>query len=1031
MLRDLFVVVLLMLAAAAAHGQGTVRGKITDSRGETLPGATVVVKSDPTVGTVTDLDGNYSLRLSTPGPTVLVISFVGLEPQEFTANPRNNEVVVANFILTDKKIELGEFQVEAKANRSGDAYLDRLKLNSANNLNFISREIMFKSGDGDAAAAVRRVTGVSTVGPFVSVRGLADRYVVTTVNGSRIPTLDPFTNNLRLDLFPTGLLDNIIITKTATPDLPGDWAGAFLSMNTSDYPTSLQVTVATTIGFNPNSSWKTIVGEGQRSSTDWLGFDDGQRGVPEGVPGTVDEFPGFVEPSVYQQLGLLGLGGYLNNYGITANTPGFGNTVMSNNNTLQHLALTELGMLPPALLNNASAVGAAVNNYNSTYNLSYFSPIVNADLARYNTSFDNSSWRVGSTTGNPNYNAGFIIGNQVDVFKKKGKPKQIGFLVGMRYNAETQNDGASTILRTFEMYDDETPADNYNRKGTQRISQVSNGWSSLGSLSFKLDRNNSFSLVGMATGMGQSNARSLTFLDPTVNSSTFVSEDQFYEQRKLWTVQYGSRHLIPAFNLTVNADVSYSKGERDMLDFKTVQYIADDEGNPVDVDGALLPPGRIYRFLDQSLLDARLSFELPLNDDRSRLSKVKFGGDYRRDERTNDQLYFNVLGAPGPDQWQEPGRFEMRPDGRFTSRYAAFGTFKDNDIGILNVWSLYGMLDVALSTRFRAVGGLRAEHSDMITDVRRFFDDGLAPDDPNRGTVGDVGVGGGGGAEPKPAVPGLLDQWDLLPSINTIYKLRESEETPMNLRVGYFRSLGRPSFREFSVVQYYDYLLWAPVYGNPNLKMTTGDNYDLRVEQYFRSGNNLSASVFYKSFQNHIELLRTAQGGFTWRNANSSVVYGVELEGKVNLTRGLDARGNLTLMHSESELTTVLNGEEVRYTTEMFGQAPYIVNAMLDYSLDSNRTTITVSYNVQGPKLAVTNSELDPTGIRAYEMPRHMIDITASQKFGKHWRVALRVRDVLNTPFRRSYKFASGYDADFDRYRWGTEYMLTLIYTIR
>ncbi|MBK8500686.1 MAG: outer membrane beta-barrel protein [Flavobacteriales bacterium] len=1030
-MRGPLLLMLMLFCACVAQAQGTVRGTVSDNKGETLIGAAVVLKSDPGVGVTTDLDGRYSLAIASATPAILVFRFVGYEPKEVTVNPRNNEVLVVDVVLGSQPVALGEFEVEGKANKRSDGYLDHMQMNAPGALNSISRDAMLLTGDPDAAAAVKRISGVSTVGAFVTVRGLADRYLVTTINNGRVPTLDPFTNNLRLDLFPTGLMDNIIIAKAATPDLPGDWSGAFLSMNTSDYPDRLQVTVSTSVGYNANSTGREIVSVGA-SSTDRWGRDDGMRAIPDGVPENVEDYPSFVDPNLYQQLGLLGLSSYLASYGINANTPGFSATAMSTNNTLQHLALTELGLLAPALLYNATAVQGAVNAYNNAYNLAYFSPTVNGEVARLNGLWDNSRWRVGSAMGDPNYNMAFSIGNQLDLFRKSKTPKQLGFLAGMRYSADTQYDGASTIGRTIERVDDENPGDTFNRKGEQRISQVSNGWNALGNLSFKLDRNNSFSLMAMGNVLGQNNARYLVFLDPTISGATFVSEDQFWEQRRLWTVQYASKHLIPAFNLTVTPDISYSTGDRDVLDMKTVQYVMPPEGQPItDVDGALTPPGRIYRFLSEQMLDARLGLEFPLGDDVKRPRKLKFGGAYRWNERTNDQKYYVVLDAPGPTQWDEPGRFGMRADGRFTSRYAPFGSFKDNDIGIMNVMAGYLMTDFAVTEKLRLAGGLRMEHTDLLSDIRRFHDEGIAPDDPVRGTVGDLSINGAGSPEPKPAVPGGIERWDVLPSINLIHKLREVENRPTNLRLGYFRSLGRPSFREFSVVQYYDYLLQAPVFGNPDLKMTLVDNYDLRFEHFFTNGNNASLSGFYKQFTNHIELLRTAAGGFTWRNADHSTVVGLEVEGKFKLLQSLEWRGNITIMESRSELYTVLDGQRVDYSTPMFGQAPYIVNSTLTWALDSLKANLSVSYNVQGPKLAVTNAELDPTGIRAYEMPRQLVDITANKRFGEHWAVTFRVRDLLNAPIKRSYKFNSGYDFDFDSYRYGTEYVLTIGYTIR
>ncbi|MEO8588935.1 MAG: TonB-dependent receptor [Flavobacteriales bacterium] len=1031
MLRSFPIIILLLCLPLVTRGQGTLHGKVTDAKGEPLIGATVLVKSDPTKGTSVDFDGNYSLAIKGSTPVVVVTSFFGFQTKEQTVQLSNGESRTVNIQLEAENIQLQAFDMIGKARRSGDPYLEKLKINSASSVDYISRDLIAKTGDSDASAAVKRVTGVSTVGAFVTVRGLADRYIVTTINGSRIPTMDPFTNNLRLDLFPTGLLDAIVISKTATPDLPGDWSGALISLNTNDYPEHFVLNVGTTLGFNPNSSWQNIV-SATSSSTDWLGHDDGLRAIPNGVSPDVEQFPLFLEPDLYQQLGLLGLGDFLNSHGIVGTTPGFQNSEMSTSGTLPHLALTELGLLAPALLYDENAVQAGVDAYNAMYNLAYFSPTVNGELADLNVRFNNANWRVSDTQGSPNLTQYVSIGNSFDILKKSKNPKTLGFLIGFRYASETQYDGGATMERTGEASSDTNPGDQFDRKGTQQISSVSNGWNAIGNLSLQLDRNNSVSLMVMPNVLGENHARYMVFLQPSISGETFVSEDQYYEQRDLWVYEYGSKHFIPALNLKVDLDASYSDGNRDVLDLKTLQYIQPPPGQTVaNVDGALTPPARIYRFLDETLLDTRVGFTRPLKNDDSWTKTLKFGGGYRDNQRENSQSYFTVLGAPGPTQWMDPGRFEMRPDGRFTSQYAPFGTFKDNDIGISKVISAYVMSDFAVSPRWRLISGVRAEHTDLLTDIQRYHDQGLAPDDPARGTVGDIAVGGAAGADPKPAVPGMIDQWDVLPSINSIYKLRQDEDAPMNLRMSYFRSLARPSFREFSVVQLYDFILNAPVYGNPDLKMTGVDNFDLRIERFFNNHDNISVSAFYKHFTNHIELLSTLAGGFTWRNADRSEVIGAEVEGRLGLTKHLEWRGNVTLIHSRSDLTTIIAEQPVHYSTPMFGQAPYIINSMLNYAMDSIGFTVSVSYNIQGARLAVSNSEIDPTGIRAYEMPRHLIDITLNKTFGRHWGARLRLRNLLNAPQRRAYLFDQGYAVDFDSYAYGSEYALTVYYTIR
>ena len=86
----------------------------------------------------------------------------------------------------------------------------------------ISAQAISRSGSGDAAAAMTKVTGASVVGGrYVYIRGLGDRYASTTLNGSALPSADPDRKAFQLDLFPAALLENIVTLKTFTPDKPG------------------------------------------------------------------------------------------------------------------------------------------------------------------------------------------------------------------------------------------------------------------------------------------------------------------------------------------------------------------------------------------------------------------------------------------------------------------------------------------------------------------------------------------------------------------------------------------------------------------------------------------------------------------------------------------------------------------------------------------------------------------------------------------------------------------------------------------
>ena len=115
--RLLIFLSFLISPKAFVFGQGTVRGKITDDTGQSVIGATIVLKSNPGYGTVTDFDGNYSLKITESTPQVLVVSFVGFNKIEETVNPTNNAIIVKNFNLVPFSQEIIGVEITGKAVR--------------------------------------------------------------------------------------------------------------------------------------------------------------------------------------------------------------------------------------------------------------------------------------------------------------------------------------------------------------------------------------------------------------------------------------------------------------------------------------------------------------------------------------------------------------------------------------------------------------------------------------------------------------------------------------------------------------------------------------------------------------------------------------------------------------------------------------------------------------------------------------------------------------------------------------------------
>jgi hypothetical protein len=279
----MFIILLLMLTGYASFAQnGFIRGTIFDATtGEYLPGVTVLVDGT-TTGTITDLDGKFNIPIAA-GTYNLRISFISYETlniQGITVQSGETNVL-ADVGLEEASIELTEVTVTATAVRNTENALMTIKQKSANVIDGISASGFRKIGDSDAAASMKRVTGVSVEGgKYVYVRGLGDRYTKTILNGVDIPGLDPDRNTLQMDLFPTNVIDNIIVHKSFSADLPADFTGGVINIETKDFPDEKTGSISLSVSYNPamhfNADYLTYEG----GQTDFLGFDDGTRDIP-------------------------------------------------------------------------------------------------------------------------------------------------------------------------------------------------------------------------------------------------------------------------------------------------------------------------------------------------------------------------------------------------------------------------------------------------------------------------------------------------------------------------------------------------------------------------------------------------------------------------------------------------------------------------------------------------------------------------------------------------------------------------------
>lgn len=995
MRKSIIVGVLIVCSWAAMYGQGVVKGKITNELNEPVVAASVYLESNESYGVYSDVEGNYEIELPHNVAQRVVVSYLGYSNLTFEVTVKKGQVYLKNVKLVPSQQALNTVVVTGKANLSNDMALEKMRMKTAASIDYISAATISKTGDANVVAAVSRVSGVSTFGGFITVRGIGDRYIKTTINGMSIPTLDPFTNNIKLDMFPTSLINNVIITKTYSADLPGDWAGAFLSVETKTNPNKLLVSYDASYGYNKQTSFQEILTT-EKSSTDWLGYDNGFREY---------DHNSFVranmKPDTYDQFVALGLGDYFASIGVSDYRTWSNNPVF-----YTKLGLIEMGLLNKSEMNDNDAYMAAFSEFKATYSNQAFE-IINKDASE--------SFKRLPNTWTPHYRKAYFntsqsisVGNEIPVFNRP-----FGMLLNVRYYTANQYDPNSVSYRNVGV----DVRDQYDSIH-QIVSKETNGWSALATASYKIHRYHTLSAMIMPNIHGANNVRIREIYDlQNEGAGVVVNTSTFYEERKQIIYQAKTEHEFPATLAKVTTQVSYTDGQSSAPDFKDDSYIAQ----------------RMFRYLDENTLDAKIHVEYPImkNSGYSRL--LKTGASYQKIDRQSEQrLYYlgvntQLLEGRSIYDLENHNIITVMQSGEPTSTMVSYYSDWDSPVnrsfGFSEISGVYAMLDYTLQRNVRGIGGLRYENSFTFTDVNLYHEKGLSSDDARRQTTLTMFN-----------KPGSLSAGKYLPFATLIYKVQKETTTPLQIKVNYAKTLARPSIREISDVSMFDYELRKQVSGNYILQMVDVQNYDVRVEYYHPQGNNASVSVFYKDFKNHIELVDFDEIGYVWvNNFGKSWIRGVELEGNVTLLKGLDLKTNLTLVKSQSTFNksyTSNSGQMVlgdTVTRSMFGQAPYVYNAMLSYTNDSLATTITFTYNVQGPRLVITGSGPIPD---IYERERHLLDCRISKKFGKHFSASFTVKDLLNTAIVRSYRHNDEWIKEYDSYRYGTSYTVGLSYKL-
>jgi hypothetical protein len=277
------------LPIANAAAQGKITGRIIDSKtGAGITEATVLVEGS-TIGARSVIDGRFTIAQVPSGNVDLAIRRIGYAAKRVTGvNVRDGQMVEENISLDAASVDLGTTVVSASAERGTVNEALDVQRTATAIVNSVTAEQITKNGDGDAAQAIKRVSGITLQnGRYVFVRGLGDRYTTASLDGARIPSPEPEKKVVPLDLFPSGLLDVVTTTKTFTPDQPGDFSGGQVDVRTREFPARGMRTLSFGFGGNAIATGKDIV-SAPSVGREWLGFGGNERSIPAVVAAAGD-----------------------------------------------------------------------------------------------------------------------------------------------------------------------------------------------------------------------------------------------------------------------------------------------------------------------------------------------------------------------------------------------------------------------------------------------------------------------------------------------------------------------------------------------------------------------------------------------------------------------------------------------------------------------------------------------------------------------------------------------------------------------
>lgn len=943
------IVVLMLVAGNVVAQKGILSGKVFDkSSGETLIGAIVEVRKDgyTITGATTDYDGNYLVQLE-PDTYSLSINYLSYAKfQVSDISIRSKETFNLDVALESESVSLGEIIIKADAVRSSEVAVLALQRSASGIQDGVSAQQISRTGSTNAADAIRQLpAAVIQDGRFIVVRGLGDRYSISQLNGVTLPGTDPYRNSSSLDLIPGQIIESITSAKTFTPDMPGNFSGGLINIDTKSIPDKFNMSIGVSTSYNSASSLiNNFAGHAEGGKLDWLGFDDGSRDQPSLL----------LDPD--------------NRY----------------------------------LLSSSTYLSARQNDQEAIRNVFHESSrgLSNTFVPEY-----------GSTPLNVGFN--FALGHRFPLFGR-----DFGFTFALNYSTNYQhyeNGVVSTFINTntdfLFPYQQLTESKSVQNPALGSLLNLSYKLSDHHILSGNIIFNNDAEIIARAQS-GQ-------YLGQVSNSlAQFKTLSNEFIQRQMTNYQLSGKHNFPKANqlqVEWNGTVTNSFQHEPDLRYFAYSTVTENPGGGEMLTSYYMNnseyafPYHFFRKLTDEMYEGKLDVSMPIFTQRELTypDEIKVGGLFSHATRNFEEYRYqlNNSGVPSSlnftsfegdfDAFWNESNFGIidtlfYPDGtvqRYVTGYHYVNQINARNFytGSQDITAGYAMLTYNLTRKLRAIGGVRMESTKMEV---------ISADTT------------------LPA--GNINLTDFLYSLNLVWSLSENS----NLRAAITQTLARPNLRELAPFVQFDTKNGFFNVGNPALRRTLINNYDLRYEIYPAAGELIAVSAFYKEFNDPIIRAfnpRATIPELSFINVDKAIVLGAEVEFRKALgfihhaMRNFYFNTNLALIHSSydipaSEIESSRNIDpEYDQTTRPFqGQAPFIINAILSYNHPESGTEISLSYNLSGKKLYNISLFATPD---VYEQPVSMLNLKASKRFAKQYQVSVYARNLLNADNQKTLSF--------------------------